>query len=416
MLLNTDDKNSWTKDFYLIKASCFHRNVSVREVATFNFLASGWWVASDRASNYKVRLMVHTSSTDLAATMDSDRIFQLIDTVVPFEACLYYQVLPLSLEGTIFKLGVVDAQDDSALDYVQRILAYMNCSVTTEQITSETQRSMLSAYLLHGNQLKEPSQTETAAASTPKNPAPKTSGPEAETLLSGPPPSISAPERFKRLQTAAIKAAGAEVSPASPEISVLDVEALHLSSPVEVLATLPAPQLLQELLGRVLLEGIGRLFFERHQSQGRILWSQDGVLKSMLEGIDIVLFQEVIDELKRLTDMPVCAVEQPKQVEVERIYQNTHLLLRLRVMAVGGKEEATLQVLRGAALRFYQQQQLSNLSRDALRLAEELQRKVNQIRDQTRLSPVPLEGLPALEQVIRNLDDQIEALMHEHNP
>ncbi|MEG3924685.1 hypothetical protein QUA08_23215 [Microcoleus sp. T3B2] len=352
--------------------------------------------------------MVHTSSTDSAATMDSDRIFQLIDTVVPFEACLYYQVLPLSLEGNLFKLGVVDAQDDSALDYVQRILAYMNCSVTTEPIASETQRSMLSAYLLHGSQLREPSQTETAAAPTAKNPPPATSGPNAATLLSVPQPSLPHPERFQP--------AGAEVPPTPTQLSVLNVEALHLSSPVEVLATLPAPQLLEELLGRVLREGIGRLFFERHQSQGRILWSQDGVLKSMLEGIDIVLFQEVIDELKRLTDMPVCPVEQPKQVEVERIYQNTHLLLRLRVMTVGGKEEATLQVLRGAALRFYQQQQLSTLSRDALRLAEELQRKVNQIRDRTRLSPVPLEGLPALEQVIRNVDDQIEALLHAHNP
>ena len=352
--------------------------------------------------------MVHTSSTDLAATMDSDRIFQLIDTVVPFEACLYYQVLPLSLEGNQFKLGVVDAQDDSALDYVQRILAYMNCSVTTEPIASEIQRSILSAYLLHGSQLREPSNTETAAAPTPTNPAPPTSPPKAETLLSGPEPSMPARERFKP--------AGAEVSPTPTQLSVLNVEALHLSSPVEVLATLPAPQLLQELLARVLLDGIGRLFFERNQSQGRILWSQDGVLKSVLEGIDIVLFQEVIDELKRLTDMPVCPVEQPKQVEVERIYQETHLLLRLRVMAVDGKEEATLQVLRGAALRFYQQQQLSNLSRDALRLAEELQRKVNEIRDRTRLSPLPLEGLPALEKVIRNLDDQIEALMHEHNP
>ena len=345
--------------------------------------------------------------------MDSDRIFQLIDTVVPFEACLYYQVLPLSLEGNLFKLGVVDAQDDSALDYVQRILAYMNCSVTTEPIAPETQRSMLSAYLLHGSQLREPSQTETetetVAAPTPKNPAPATTfRSEAETLLSVPEPSIPARDR--------LKPAVAEVSPMPAELSVLNVEALHLSSPVEVLATLPAPQLLQELLGRVLLEGIGRLFFERHQSSGRILWSQDGVLKSMLEGIDPVLFQEVIDELKRLTDMPVCSVEQPKQVEVERIYQKTHLLLRLRIMAVGGKEEATLQVLRGAALRFYQQQQLSNLSRDALRLAEELQRKVNQIRDRTRLSPLPLEGLPALEQVVKNVDDQIEALMHQHNP
>ena len=352
--------------------------------------------------------MVHTSSANTAATMDSDRIFQLIDTVVPFEACLYYQVLPLSLEGNLFKLGVVDAEDDSALEYVQRILAYMNCSVTTEPIASEIQRSILSAYLLHGSQLTEPSHTETAAAPTPTNPAPPTSPPKAETLMSRPEPPMPARERFK--------SAGAEVSPTPTQLSVLNVEALHLSSPVEVLATLPAPQLLQELLGRVLLDGIGRLFFERNQSQGRILWSQDGVLKSVLEGIDIVLFQEVIDELKRLTDMPVSPVEQPKQVEVERIYQNTHLLLRLRVMAVDGKGEATLQVLRGAALRFYQQQQLSTLSRDALRLAEELQRKVNEIRDRTRLSPLPLEGLPALEKVIRNLDDQIEALIHEHNP
>jgi len=359
--------------------------------------------------------MVHTSSTDSAATMDSDRIFQLIDTVVPFEACLYYQVLPLSLEGNLFKLGVVDGQDDSALDYVQRILAYMNCSVTTEQISSETQRSMLSAYLLHGSKVKEPSPTKTAAAPTPKKPAPANSASEAKTLLSFPEPSIPASDRLKATSSA-IKPASAEVYPTPAEVPVLDVQALYLSSPVEVLATLPAPQLLEELLGRVLQDGIGRLFFERPQSQGRILWSQDGVLKSILEGISPLLFQEVIDELKRLTDMPVSPVEHPKQVEVERIYGKTHLLLRLRVMAVGGKEEATLQVLRGAALRFYQQQQLSNLSRDALQLAQELQRKVNQIRDQTRLSPLPLEGLPALEQVVRNVDDQLEALMHEQNP
>ena len=396
----------------MIKDSGFQTNGSVRDVAAFNFI-NQVGVARSIALPTTEQLMVHTSSTDSAATMDSDRIFQLIDTVVPFEACLYYQVLPLSLEGNLFKLGVVDAQDDSALDYVQRILAYMNCSVTTEPIAPETQRSMLSAYLLHGSQVREPSQTETAAAPTPKNPAPATSGSEAETLLSRPEPSISPRDRFKGV-SAAIKPAGAEVYPTPAELSVLDVEALYLSSPVEVLATLPAPQLLQELLGRVLLDGIGRLFFERHQSMGRILWSQDGVLKSMLEGIHPVLFQEVIDELKRLTDMPVCPVEQPKQVEVERLYGKTHLLLRLRVMAVGGKEEATLQVLRGAALRFYQQQQLSSLSRDALQLAQELQRKVNQIRDRTRLSPLPLEGLPALEKVVKNVDDQLEALMHEH--
>ncbi len=354
-------------------------------------------------------LMIYTSPTDSATTMNSHQIFPLIDTVVPFEACLYYQVLPLSLEGNILKLGVVDSQDDSALDYVQRILAYMNCSVTTEPLSSETQHSMLSAYLLHGSQPEEPVSTATTAASTQTNPTLD----RQTTVTSQPKP--EPPTRGLKPSPTAIKGALAESSQPKTALQILDVEPLHLSSPMELLANLPAPQLLQELLGRILLEGIGRLFFERQQLQGRILWSQDGVLKSMLEGIQPLLFQEVIDELKRLTDMPLIRVQHAQQVEVERIYQETHLLLRLRVMPVNGGEEATLQVLRGAALRFYEQQQLSTLSRDALRLAQELQRKVNEIRDRTRLAPLPLEGLPALEKVVRNVDDQIEALMNQHN-
>jgi type II secretory ATPase GspE/PulE/Tfp pilus assembly ATPase PilB-like protein len=390
-------------------------------VKAFNLICGGWCVAKSAIAFVPTTtywLMIYTSPTDSATKMNSDQIFPLIDTVVPFEACLYYQVLPLSLEGNILKLGVVDAQDDSALDYVQRILAYMNCSVTTEAISSETQHSMLSAYLLHGSQPREAVPTATAAAFNPINPTigktTETSQPKVETVPSEPELESVTSLRFKP-SIATIKPAYSGVSHAPIPLQTLDIQALHLSSPMEVLTNLPAPQLLQELLGRILLEGIGRLFFERQQLQGRILWSQDGVLKSMLEGIQPLLFQEVIDELKRLTDMPLSRVQHAQQVEVERIYQETHLLLRLRVMPANGGEEATLQVLRGAALRFYEQQQLSTLSRDALRLAQELQRKVNQIRDRTRLAPLPLEGLPALEEVIRNVDYQIEALMNQHH-
>ncbi len=362
--------------------------------------------------------MVYTSPTNSATVINTDRIFSLIDTVVPFEACLYYQVLPLSLEGNILKLGVVDLQDDSALDYVQRILAYMNCSVTTEQLSSETQHSILSAYLLHANQPREAVPTATTAAFTQTNPSlgNKTtvqSWPKAETVHSAPEP--EPPNSLGLKPAPKVIKPDSEVSHPEIGLPVLEIEPLHLSSPMEHLAKLPARQLLHELLGKILLEGIGRLFFERQPLQGRILWSQDGILKSMLEDINPLLFQEVIDELKRMTDMPVSRVEHIEQVEVERIYQETHLLLRLRVMPANGGEEATLQVLRGAALRFYEQQQLSNLSRDALKLAQELQRKVNQIRARTRLAPLPLDGLPALEKVIRNVDDQIEALMHQHH-
>ncbi|HLO49855.1 MAG TPA: hypothetical protein VK211_15670 [Kamptonema sp.] len=358
--------------------------------------------------------MLSKTKTDWDAEMVNDQVFHLIDSVLPFEACLYYQVLPLSLEGSIFKLGIVDPQDDLALDYVRRILAYMNCSVVTQPISSEAQRSMLSAYLYHTSQPQETIAKETQESVTLKTPAKADSNVAEDTTL------ILPVQELQELSTQINELSSSQIgNPAASEVSesgtlaVLDIQALHLSSPVEVLATLPPPQLLSELLARVLMGGIGRLFFERQQSQGKILWSQDGVLKSVLEGLDATVFQGVINELKRLTQLPLIPLEAPKQVEIERVYQQSHLLLRLRVMPGTHGEEATLQVLRGAALRFYQQQQLSNLSRDALRLAEQLQRKVNEIRDRTRLAPMPVD-ISALEQLLKSVDRQLEALIAEH--
>jgi type II secretory ATPase GspE/PulE/Tfp pilus assembly ATPase PilB-like protein len=190
----------------------------------------------------------------------------------------------------------------------------------------------------------------------------------------------------------------------------LDVQAIHLSRPIEFISTLPPKHLLQELLGRVLMSGIGRLYFERQAERGRILWSQDGVLQSVLEGLTLPVFQGLIIELKRLVNLPLLPVMQPKQVEIERRYQQEALLLRLRVMPSNHGEEATLQVLRGVALKFYQRQQLEKLSQDALNLAQQLQQKLNEIRDRSGRYPMPLETLPALNQLLRGLDEQLESL------
>jgi DNA anti-recombination protein RmuC len=73
-------------------------------------------------------------------------------------------------------------------------------------------------------------------------------------------------------------------------------------------------------------------------------------------------------------------------------------------------EEATLQVLRGVALKFYQRKQLEKLSQEALKLAQELQRKLNEIRDYSGRYPMPLEALPALNQLVQGLDEQLESL------
>lgn len=410
-----------------------------------------------------------------ASQFDAEQIFRLIDGILPFEACLYHQILPLGLEGSRLKLGMVNLDDTSALDYVRRILAYMNCSLVPQTLASDIHHAALSAYLNYtGNQKKNTNPPESPAPAIAKrierklnqeseraersqppveenNQPSKVRDPHSHpTLLVDspedlnfqdldiadpqvPPPAIvtepieehHAPEQngshelqgtfiLKPDPTPATLERPPEIPALGESLPVLEVNAKHLSDPVEVLAKLQPNQLLQEILGRVLVGGIGRLYLERQANTARILWSQNGVLQSVLEELSIETLQGVINELKLLTRLPLIPVQKSKQVEIERLYQRHRLLLRLRVMPGTYGEEATVQVLRGAALKFYQQQQLANLSRDALSIAQDLQQKVNEMRVRTRFYPMltadQLSILPALDNVLKSVGQQLEAL------
>lgn len=363
--------------------------------------------------------------------MDTEQMFRLIDSILPFEACLYYQFLPLALEGRHLKLGMVVPQDSSALDYVRHILAYLNCSLKTQPIEAQTHQSMLSAYLNYSRS----SVSTQKSVENKKNKSDRTERPTlilddskvASYDLSEPPPPDIIPKtepltpQVKTDQqtitpTPQAASSNTAVTPtvkldaAAQTLLPLEVKALHLSRPIEFIGTLAPKQMLQELLGRVLVGGIGRLYFERQADLGRILCSQDGVLQSVLEGLSLPIFQGLIIELKRIVNLPLMPVIQPKQVEIERRYQQEALLLRLRVMPSVHGEEATLQVLRGVALKFYQRQQLEKLSQDALKLAQQLQQKLNEIRDRSGRYPMPLEVLPALNQLLTGLDEQLTSL------
>ena len=377
----------------------------------------------------------------------TEQMFRLIDSILPFEACLYYQFLPVALEGKYLRLAMVAPHDSSALDYVRRILAYLNCSLKTEQITPEIHQSLLSAYLNHTHRAEPPSEqaSEHTEPAAPPEPSPEI-GDEAQIPESESYEYLDEESTSTQSSPANLNHSNSTVTPAQPSersmdgegdahttavtslpkmslsdetIPLLDVTAMHLTRPMEFIATLAPGQLLQELLGRVLIGGIGRLYFERQHEQGRILWSQDGVLKSVLDGLSLSMFQGLIIELKRVFNLPLLPVVQPKQVEIERRYQQECLLLRLRVMHGTHGEEATLQVLRGVALKFYQRQQLEKLGEDALRLAQQLQRKLSEIRDRSYRCPLPLETLPALNQQLQSLDEQLEAIaelqMHQNS-
>ncbi|MEH1965070.1 MAG: pilus assembly protein PilB [Nostoc sp.] len=382
---------------------------------------------------------------------DREQIFQLIDSLLSFEACLYHQILPLGLEDKNLLLGMVHPQEGEALDYIGGILSYINYTMVIEAIAADAHRRILSAYLNH----KNTSQLDAQQVHQPTVDSPSTNSPASIADTPIPPLDTDSESNQQPIlmvfQTQKRQHSGQRVDlPPIPELDQLsqtttfltpisrgqesdtsEVAALNnlpilltqvpeLFSPIEVLPTLPPKKLLEELLGRILAGGIGRLYLERQAYQGRILWSDNGVLQSVLDKLPLSVFQGVLNELKRFASLPVTTVAEPKQVEKEYVYQKNRLLLRLRVMPGTYGEEATLQVLRGAALKFYQQQQLARLGRDALGISQQLSIKLHDLQERLllnpRLEPQQLEALVTLNQLVKNLDQQIKILALDSNP
>lgn len=415
---------------------------------------------------------------DWVTRLNVDQLLVLIDGVLPFEACLYYQVLPLFLDGNQLHLGMVSPEDTSASDYVRRMVSYLNYSLVSHAISSEALRVVLTVYLNQSNRSTQPKRREgfsyghyrhsarsneplaaherlTLVVDSPDDLS-ATEVPsqlvrpceereetqmQAQTALppipvSPPPPALNPPSTppttnsFVPVASHRSKFGTSEVStldcaqagPAESSLSalplvsltrslpILQVPARYLSNPVEQLATLPPPELLSELLARVLLGGIGRLYFECHIQHGRVLWSQNGILQSVLDELPLPVFQGIMDELKRMAKLPLSPIEKPQQVESDYLYERAWVLLRFRFMPGQTGEEATLQVLRGAALKFYQQQQLSKLERDALGIAQQLQNKLNEIRIRANADPqqhTRFDVLPTLGQLLHQMEEQL---------
>ncbi|MBM0740715.1 hypothetical protein JOY44_03625 [Phormidium sp. CLA17] len=385
--------------------------------------------------------------------MDTEQAFRLVDSILPFEACLYHQILPLSLEGSRLKLGMVDIDDTTALDYVRRILAYMNCSLVPQPIASDIHYAALSAYLQYADAQKKAASTvpqpfarriakKLAEQSVKRFAEGKTLGETEEntsqessksayeysTLVVDSPSMLpplaiadSLPTQTTMDATQVVneftetmvqKAVSAPIS--TQTLTRLEIYPNHLSEPPEVLATLSPKELLQELLARILDWGIGRLYLERQSQQGRILWSQNGAVQAVINGLELSKFDGVIYELKTLTKSPMDPVQKTRQVEVERLYQNQRLLLRLRLTPGKHGEEATLQVLRGAALRFYKQQQLVSMGQEAMGFAQQLQSKINELyvhsHSQSILLPENLNTLPELMRSLKRMEYQLHEL------
>ncbi len=357
-------------------------------------------------------------------SLELSQVYALIDSILPFEACLYYQVLPLMIEGSRLVMGMVDPYDQAAEEYMKRQLAFINYSITTRTVSSEWHRDLLSKYLSHTakNRQQAPSPPPQSSPAPPS----QTSA-SAGDIGTHPTYVVDQPDEIEKT-TQVAKATRPPSSPprtakpSPPKVERPGHAPLHLqvderfkAADEASLAQLPPKELMQALLSKVLDEGIGRLYFEHRVEAGRILWSRDGVLQAVLGDVNPLVFQGVINELKLLTHLSLISVRKPRQVEIERLYQDARILLRFRVMPGTHGEEATLQVLRGTALKFYQQQQIDKLGRDALDAAQILQRRLNEIRDRARQSldfnPTRSETLPAIIQMLKQMESQVHEMI-----
>ncbi len=374
--------------------------------------------ADDEADRQK---LLNTTSTNWEQESERKQIFQLIDSLLPFEVCLYHQILPLKLQNNQLSLAMVNLEDSSALDYVNRIVSYIKGTIETQEITADIHRTLLSAYLSYKNtscsQVKPAAQQAQAdlieSDSKPTNPSVSKSS-ESEIKVSV--PSHSEAETDTQTAKDASQTHAVQEAPTVilSDLTVLQVQALDMFSPNETLVNLPPRKLWEELLGRVLGGGIGRLYLERQQYQGRIIWSGNGVLQLVLESLPLSVFQGVMNELKRFAAIPLGIVAEPQHIEKECQYQNSRLLLRIRIMPGVNGEEATLQVLRGAALKFYQQQQLFRLSRDVVSISQQLSYKLHELQKRLQMNPhldsEQSEAFATLTRLVEKLDQQIKIL------
>jgi hypothetical protein len=426
------------------------------------------WVCSKMTSE------ASDSSTSLEEAR-IQRIFRLIEDMVPLELCLQYNVLPLRLKGDCLHLGMVNPSDIQGLDAVRRRLAANNCFPSARTIPPQLHRLVIKAFMVHrqGQHQQAIDLVKTVLnAATPAGAATAQSGPDSlaaqnlpQNLSQNRPPAASRrpsqpinlsatlivdrpdaldgrtladllpPAQQEDDQQTMSKPAGlptlqmanpdtetfpgppaalrGPVPPPSPapksqpitqpvsQPPVLQVSTQHLAGSPQTLAVLPPQTLVQELLGRALLAGITYIEFNLQGDNSRILWNQSGVLQPLLTGLSSYQLNGILDCLyQRLASnrsQPIATMAYQ--------YQQQDLVLDLRSQGT----TTSLRILKGSALRFFQQQQASQLKQESILLIDQLRSRLNQLNNYRNAKD--LELAVQSRSTLTVLYEQIQALL-----
>jgi hypothetical protein len=369
----------------------------------------------------------------MSASIDMTRSFKLINKVLPFEACLYHEILPLYSQADELYLGMVDLEDTEALTYARRMLGFLKYKLVPQTIGSDTHRQVLSAYLSDQAQMAGiaalPEHTTASPAHLPEisptrlaETAPQTLQLSPQDLLTNWPTAVALPNA-PPTPDVGVKPTFLIVDPDAAPSALLDLPGsalpelvLQAPPPGAPWQSLSGEAFMHGLLVRMMASGVGRLFLVQKLGCGQVLWTENGTAKMRLEPVAAEQFCGAIAALKHLTHLPAAPIAAPIEVEIERFYQRQRILLRLRITPKDGSEEATIQVLRGAALKFYQKHQIHNLRRDTQAIAQELRQKVLELSKRNHQGEIDRSTLPEIDRTIASLEDQLIQLKQlRHN-
>lgn len=198
------------------------------------------------------------------------------------------------------------------------------------------------------------------------------------------------------------------------QISQLITETLEQKSPIVEPETVDfLPELFSQLSWQRLLEQAFQYHSEyitltRYSDRGGIVTEKDNSVQSSLDRVPLPIFCSLIDEIKRMARLPQNTSTHPQKLVLERFYEQERILLRLEFSVQQQLETVGIQILRGLALKTYEQQQMDRLSAQALELAKQLEKTLRKI--QACFDSAELTNLKELQIIHSRISHQLRLL------
>jgi hypothetical protein len=203
---------------------------------------------------------------------------------------------------------------------------------------------------------------------------------------------------------------------AEAQISQLIAETLGKTEVPEELKPVSAdflPQLSSQLSWQKLLDQAFQhqaeyITLTRYSDRGGIVAEKDNSLQSTLDHVPLPIFCSLIDEIKRMARLPQNTFSHPQKLVLERLYEQERILLRLEFTVQQQLEAVRIQILRGQALKIYEQQQMDRVCDQALQLAKQLEKTLRRI--QACFDSAEFTNLKELQSINGRINHQLRLL------